>query len=131
VRLPKPGDDLLDQFVPHLIRRALKEGDRTAVRLCVERVRPTRRGVALSFRLPAIPSAEDAERAVEKVTEALHRGQCTPAGATEVMKLLQARAQLLRDMQMESRLSLNLRRAVREKTAGFDGPRSIDRGFRG
>jgi hypothetical protein len=70
VRLPKPGDDLLDQFVPHLIRRALKEGDRTAVRLCVERVRPTRRGVALSFRLPAIPSAEDAERAVEKVTEA-------------------------------------------------------------
>jgi hypothetical protein len=45
---PKPGDDLLDKFEPYLmgecIRRALKEGDRTALRLYVERVSPTRRG---------------------------------------------------------------------------------------
>ena len=105
---PKPGDDLLDQFEPHLmgecIRRALKEGDRTALRLCVERINPTRRGAPLSFRLPVIRSAQDAERAVEKVTQALHRGQCTPAEATEVMKFLQAHARLLQDLQMESRL---------------------------
>jgi hypothetical protein len=105
---PRPGDGLLDQFAPHLmgecIRRALKEGDPTALRLCVERVSPTRRGAALSFRLPAIRSAGDAERVVEKVTQALDRGQCTPAEATEVMKFLQAHAQLLRDIQMESRL---------------------------
>jgi hypothetical protein len=108
VRSPKAGDDLLDQFAPHLIgeciRRALKEGDGAALRLCVERVSPARRGVALSFRLPAIRSAKDAERAVEKVTQALHRGQCTPAEATEVMKFLQAHAQLLQDLKLESRL---------------------------
>jgi hypothetical protein len=105
---PKPGDDLLDQFEPHLmgecIRRALKEGDRTALRLCVERINPARRGAPLSFRLPSIRSAQDALRAVEKVTQALHGGQCTPAEATEVMKFLQAHAQLLRDIEMESRL---------------------------
>ena len=56
------------------IRRALEEGDRTALRLCVERVSPTRRGAALSAKFPAIRSAEDAERAVEEVTQALHRG---------------------------------------------------------
>ena len=43
---PKTGDELLDKFEPHLmsecIRRALKEGDRTALRLCVERISLTR-----------------------------------------------------------------------------------------
>jgi hypothetical protein len=43
---PKAGDELLDRFEPHLmgecIRRALKEDDRTALRLCVERINLTR-----------------------------------------------------------------------------------------
>jgi hypothetical protein len=105
---PKPGEEVLDKFGEHVmgecLRRALKEGDRTALRLCVERVSPARRGVALSFKLPAIRSAEDTERAVEKVTQALRRGQCTPAEATEVMKFLKARGQVLEDLQFESRL---------------------------
>ncbi|HEY6341743.1 MAG TPA: hypothetical protein VIY49_09645 [Bryobacteraceae bacterium] len=115
---PRPGDDLLDQFAPHVmgecIRRALKEGDRTALRLCVERVSPTRRGAPLSFKLPAIRSAEDAERAVAKVAQALHRGQCTPAEATEVMKFLQAHARLLEDLQWEGRLD-KLEQMVEER----------------
>ena len=65
---------------------------------------PARRGAPLSFKLPTIRSTRDAERAAEKVTEALHRGQCTPAEATEVMRFLQAHAQLLQDIQMGSRL---------------------------
>ena len=105
---PKSGDELLNKFEPHLmsecIRRALKEGDRTALRLCVERINPTRRGVPLLFRLPTIRSAQDAERAAEKVAQALQRGQCTPPEAIEVMRFLQAQAQLLQDLQMESRL---------------------------
>jgi hypothetical protein len=60
--------------------------------------------VPLSFKLPTIRSTRDAERAVEEVTQARHRGQCTPAEATEVMKFLQAHAQLLRDIQMKSGL---------------------------
>ena len=91
-------------------------GDRTALRLCVERVSPTRRGVALPFGFPAIRSAGDAQRAVEKVSQALHRGQCTPAEATEVMKFLQAHTQLLQDLQMESRLE-----ALEEKFEGREG----------
>ncbi|HEY6342387.1 MAG TPA: hypothetical protein VIY49_12910 [Bryobacteraceae bacterium] len=98
------------------IRRALKEGDRTALRLCVERVSPTRRGVALRLRLPTIRSAEDAEREVEKVTQALHRGQCTPAEATEVKKFLQAHARLLQDLQMESRLD-KLERMIEDRAS--------------
>jgi hypothetical protein len=115
---PKPSDDLLEKFAPHLvsecIRRALKEGDRTALRLCVDRVSPARRGAPLSFKLPTIRSARDAERAAEKVTEALHRGQCTPAEATEVMRFLQAHARLLQDLLMESRLD-EVERKIRER----------------
>ena len=65
---------------------------------------PARRGAPLSFNLPTIRSTRDAERAAEKVTEALHRGQCTPAEATEVMRFLRTHTQLLQDLQMESRL---------------------------
>jgi hypothetical protein len=49
-------------------------------------------------------SAQDAERAAEKVAQALRRGECTPPEAIEVMRFLQARAQLLQDLQMEMRL---------------------------
>jgi hypothetical protein len=105
---PRPADDLLEQHAPHLmgecIRRALKEGDRTALRLCVERVSPTRRGLPLSFKLPTIRSAQDAERAAAKVTQALHRGESTPPEANEVMRFLQAHVRLLQDIEMESRL---------------------------
>jgi hypothetical protein len=117
---PKCGDDLLDKYAPHLmgecIRRALAEGDGTALRLCVERISPARRGVPLSFKLPTIRSTEDAERAAEKVSEALHRGQCTPAEATEVMRFLRAHTQLLQDLQMESRLD-----ALEERIEGREG----------
>jgi hypothetical protein len=115
---PRPGDNLLEQFAPHVlgecIRRALKEGDRTALRLYVERVSPTRRGAPLSFKLPTIRSAQDAERAVAKVTQALHRGQCTPPEATEVMRFLQAHVRLLQDIQVESRLD-KLEQMVQER----------------
>jgi hypothetical protein len=60
--------------------------------------------VALLFKPPRIRSAQDAERAAEKVAEALQRGRCTPNEAIEVMRFLQAHAQLLQDLQMESRL---------------------------
>jgi hypothetical protein len=103
---PRPADDILEQRAPHLmdecIRRALEEGDRTALRLCVERV--SRRGAPLSFKLPMIRSAQDAERAAAKVTQALHRGQCTPPEANEVMRFLQAHVRLRQDIEMESRL---------------------------
>jgi hypothetical protein len=95
------------------LRRALKEGDRTALRLCVERVSPARWGTALSFKLPAIRSAEDAERAVEKVTQALQRGQCTPSAATEVMKFLQARGQVLEGLLMEWNLTASVGTSAR------------------
>jgi hypothetical protein len=121
---PRRGEDLLDRFAPHLmsecIRRALKEGDRAALRLCVERVSPTRRGAPLSFNLPTIRSAQDAERVVARVTRALHRGQCTPAEATEVMKFLQAHARLLQDLQLESRLS-KLEQMAQERATQSSG----------
>jgi hypothetical protein len=105
---PKPGEGLLDKYAEHVmgecLRRALKEGDRTALRLCVERVSPGRRGVPLSFKLPTIRSVQDAVHAVDKVTQALQRGECTPHEATEVMRFLQARGHVLEDLQMESRL---------------------------
>jgi hypothetical protein len=83
-----------------------------AVRGAHERRPP---GVPLSFKLPTIRSSRDVERAAEKVTEALHRGQCTTAEATEVMRFLQAHTQL-QGLQMESRLD-----ELEERIEGREG----------
>ena len=127
---PKPGEDLLGRLAPHLmggcIRRALKEGDGTAWRVCVERVSPKRRGAPLSFKLPTIRSVHDAERVVTSVTQALRRGQCTPAEATEVMKFLQAYARLLQDLQMESRLC-KLEQMAQERATQSSGTPGVPR----
>lgn len=88
----RPGDDLLEKSATDLmgecIRQALEEGDRSALRLCVERISPTRRGAPLLIKLPRMRSMQDAKRAAEKVTRAFQRGQCTPHEATEVMRFL-------------------------------------------
>jgi hypothetical protein len=117
---PKPGEELLDKSAERVmdecVRRAIEEGDRTALRLCVERVSPVRRGSPLPFKLATIRSAQDAQRAVERVTRALDRGQCTPHEATEVMKFLQARTRLIEDLLMESRLD-----KLEQKIQGREG----------
>jgi hypothetical protein len=104
---PKPGSDLLNKsgdLMDECVRRALEEGDRSAMRLCMERISPIRRGAPLLFKLPTMRSARDAERAAGEVTLALQRGQCTLPEATELMRFLQAHVQLLEDVQMEHRL---------------------------
>jgi hypothetical protein len=86
---------------------------------------PARRGVPLLFNLPTIRSAQDAERAAGRVTQALHRGQCTPAEATEVMRFLQAHTDLLQDLQIERRLD-EVERRIQEREKEREHPALTD-----
>ena len=103
----KPGQDLLDEYAPHLVRKCIAEamqGDRSALRLCMERISPARRGACIRMNLPPIKTAEDVNKAAEKVTQAIRRREITPAEGDTMMNILESRSRVIERVQWESRL---------------------------
>lgn len=102
------GQDLLDKYTPHLvgkcIERALTEGDRSAMRICMDRVFPARRDAPIRLSLPRIKTAQDLEKAAEKVTQAIGRGRIAPAEGETMMNILDIRSRIIEKGQYESRL---------------------------
>jgi hypothetical protein len=103
----KPGQDLWDEYAPHLIGKCITEamhGKQTAMRLCMERSSPARRGACIRINLPAIKTAADVDKAAEKVTQATRRGVLTPAEGDTWMNILESRSRVIERVQWENRL---------------------------
>ena len=102
------GQDLLDRFAPHLvgkcIERALKSDDRSAMRICMDRILPARRDASIRVSLPRIRTAQDLEKAAEKVTQAIGRGRIAPAEGEKMMNIFEIQARIIEKRQYESRL---------------------------
>ena len=102
------GQDLLDQYTPQLvancIRLALKDDDRSAMRICMERIFPARRDVSIRMSLPRIQTAQDLEKAAEKVTQAIGRGRIAPAEGETMMNIFEIRSRIIEKAHWESRL---------------------------
>ncbi len=80
-RAKAPGQILLDEYSEHVVRKCIAlamQGDRSAMRICMERISPARRGALIQMNLPSIRTAEDVDKAAEKVTQAIRRGDLTP-----------------------------------------------------
>ena len=101
------GQDLLDQYTPQLvaycIRRALKDGDRSAMRICMDRISPAR-GASIRMNLPRIRTAQDLDKAAEKVTQGIGRGGLTPAEGEKMMNIFEIRSRIIEKAHWESRL---------------------------
>jgi hypothetical protein len=102
-----PGQALLDEYAPHLMRKCIAlamQGDRSALRMCMERISPARRGACITMNLPAIKTAEDLEKAAEKVTQDIRRGEITPTEGGVMMNLFESRSRIMEKVQWEKRL---------------------------
>jgi hypothetical protein len=96
-----------------LIERAL-EGDTTALRLCLERLLPPRRGRPVAFELPAkIETAADAVQASSLVLKACAAGNLSPGEAAEIMNLISSHIRLLEVTEIQTGLTA-LEKAVRK-----------------
>src|SRR5664279_2432262 len=76
-----PGQQLLEEYAEPLVRKCISltgQGDKSAMRLCMERILPARRDASIRLRLPPIGTAQDVDRAAEKVTQETGRGRITP-----------------------------------------------------
>ena len=93
------GQVLLDRFAPHLvgkcIERALKNEDRSAMRICMDRILPARREASIRVSLPRIKTTQDLEKAAEKVTQAIARGRIAPAEGETMMNVFEMQSRII------------------------------------
>jgi hypothetical protein len=102
-----PGQALLDEYALPLTGKCISvamQGDRSAMRMCMERVSPSRRGACITMNLPPIRTAGDIDKAAERVTQAIRRGDLTPAEGGLMMNILESRSRVIERVQLESRL---------------------------
>ena len=114
-----PGQQLLDQYSESLTRKCIAmalQGDQRALRICMERISPARQDACVQLSLPSIRTAQDVEKAADKVTQAIRRGKITPLEAGKIMGILESRSRILENVQFESRLEkLEENLAARDK----------------
>jgi hypothetical protein len=81
-----------------------KDGDLTALRLCLDRIAPPRKDRPVLFELPPVSSAADAAKAAAALLEAVAVGDLTPAEANELGKLIEAYTKALEATDFAERL---------------------------
>ena len=74
-----------------------KEGDRTALRLVMERLLPQRRGRPIQIDLPKVESVADLADAYDAVLEAIGNGEITPEEAMILLPFLEGKLEVARD----------------------------------
>lgn len=81
-----------------------KNGDATALRLCLDRLMPVRRDRHIAFELPKIENPSDAARAASVIIAAVAAGEITPSEAADLTKLVEGYTRILAESDHEERL---------------------------
>jgi hypothetical protein len=100
---------LLDGEAKTLTRKAIdlaKEGDTTALRLCLERIVPPRKDRPVSFAIPLIANANEAASLMSALVAAVASGAVMPSEASEVAKVIAGYVEALKTSELENRLRL-------------------------
>jgi hypothetical protein len=100
------AEALLDGEADALIRKCVEmalEGDRAAMKLCLERIVP-RRGRSVRLDLPEIAGAADIAPAMAAITRAVAAGAVTPYDGAELSRLLESFVRTLEVGEFERRL---------------------------
>jgi hypothetical protein len=106
----------------NIIRMAIdeaREGDITAIRLCLDRVFPRLRDRATVFDLPPINGAADALAALTSILAGVRAGELTAAEGCELSKLVDHYVRALEAKDFEPRLEM----LERESPKGAGKPR--------
>jgi len=99
---------LLDGEAEALTRTCIdkaKEGDMTALRLCLERIVPPRKDRPIDISLPKVETAADVAAAHGAIIEAMAMGEITPDEANTVAGVLEARRKAIETVEHEARVS--------------------------
>jgi Family of unknown function (DUF5681) len=92
-------DDIIKAVVA-----AAKNGDPTAMRLCVERLVPLRKGRPMAFPLPSTSTAGGLVAAMAEVVRGTSEGELTAEEATGFAQVLEAQRKIIETSDIEARL---------------------------
>ena len=111
------AEQLLDGEGEAITRKVIelaKQGDLTALRLCLERIVPPRRERPVNFTLPTMNSADGATKAMAAITTAVADGDLTPSEAAELSRVIEGYVKAIEATEIERRLCLLEQRAIRD-----------------
>ena len=81
------------------------EGDSMALRLCMERIAPVRRGRPVKFSLPALEGPADLVKALGGLLRATADGELSPEEAVAVATILETKRRAHETVEFEARLA--------------------------
>jgi len=99
---------LLDGEAEALTRKAVemaKEGDTTALRLCLERLCPPRKDRPVRVDLPDMAGADDAAQAAGAILQAVAAGEITPTEGQALAGLVETHRKALETAELERRVA--------------------------
>ncbi len=95
------AEQLLDGEAEEITRKCIelaKDGDRTALRLVMERLLPRRKGRPIHLEgLPVIESVKDLDKAYAIVIDAMGNGEISPDEAETILPLLEGKLGVAKD----------------------------------
>ena len=98
---------LLDGEGEELTRKAIelaKEGDLTALKLCLERICPPRKSRPIAIDLPDVKTSEGVSLAQTSVVQAVGEGEITPEEGQVLSNILESRRKSIETVEHEQRL---------------------------
>ncbi|HYY39161.1 MAG TPA: DUF5681 domain-containing protein [Xanthobacteraceae bacterium] len=82
-----------------------KGGDLAAIRLCVDRLAPARKGKPVLFELPPLEKPADSVVAAAKIAAAVADGELTPSEAAEIAKVVEVYVRAIEIKGFDERLT--------------------------
>ncbi len=98
---------LLECEAEAITRKAVEmalQGDRVALRICMERLIPLVKDRRVNLDLPEAKTAEDVNEAVSAVLGALARQEITPSEAQAVVSMLEVQRKAIETVDLEARV---------------------------
>jgi hypothetical protein len=82
-----------------------KQGDMAAIRLCMDRLAPARKGEPVAFDLPPLDKPADSVAAAAEIVAAVAAGELTPAEAAELAKVIDVYVRAIATKGFDERLT--------------------------
>jgi hypothetical protein len=101
------AEKLMEDDAEDIVRAVIssvKAGDPTAMRLCVERLVPVRKGRPITFDLPPVETASDISKALGVIAKTMAAGELTPDEAGTVATVMEAHRKAIETTELEERV---------------------------
>jgi hypothetical protein len=107
-------EEQAEPLTAKLIKLAL-DGDRVALRLCIDRLAPATSDPSISLPIPKIESAADGSSALAAVVAGVAKGAITPADGVALSQMISSTVSAIAAMDFERRLAALEKNAAEDK----------------